>query len=60
LEFSHKTAKDVMTDIEYVCMLEIDRKLDMETLAEILGMGHSRVPVFHSMMCCTFLEKMRL
>lgn len=46
LEFSHKTAKDVMSPIEYVCMLEINRILDMDTLAEILGMGHSRIPVF--------------
>jgi metal transporter CNNM len=95
LEFGNKKAKDIMTNIEHICMLyvcacsvwlivhdvmnyskfrictyltlfifaacfhasahtptrtlprEIDRILDMNTLAEILGMGHSRIPVFH-------------
>ena len=49
LEFTHKTAADVMTKMEFVCMLDIDRKLDMDTLAQILGMGHSRIPVFSCM-----------
>eukprot|EP00455_Lapot_gusevi_P032021 TRINITY_DN3489_c0_g1_i3.p1 TRINITY_DN3489_c0_g1~~TRINITY_DN3489_c0_g1_i3.p1 ORF type:complete len:548 (-),score=163.99 TRINITY_DN3489_c0_g1_i3:276-1919(-) len=46
LELNHKKVKDVMTPFEYVNMLDIDRILDMDSLAEILGMGHSRIPVF--------------
>ena len=47
LEFGNRKAKDVMTSMEHVCMLELVRRLNMDTLAEILGMGHSRIPVFH-------------
>jgi metal transporter CNNM len=47
LETGNRKATDVMTKMQHVCMLEIDRIMDMNTLAEILGMGHSRIPVFH-------------
>lgn len=46
LELAEKTAKEVMTKIEDVYMLEINTFLDQKTLREIYSKGHSRVPIY--------------
>jgi metal transporter CNNM len=46
LDFSLKEVSEVMTPIEDVFMLEIDERLDLETLTNILEKGYSRVPIF--------------
>ena len=46
LELAEKTAKEVMTKIEDVYMLDINTYLDHKTLREIYSKGHSRVPVY--------------
>ncbi|EJU04628.1 DUF21-domain-containing protein, partial [Dacryopinax primogenitus] len=47
LDLQEKVAADAMTPISKTFMLDIDTKLDYETLATIVHSGHSRVPVFH-------------
>lgn len=46
LDFSQKTAKEIMTPIDKVFALDIERNLDLNTLREILESGHSRIPVY--------------
>ncbi|OXU28342.1 hypothetical protein TSAR_003724 [Trichomalopsis sarcophagae] len=46
LELRKKTVADVMTRIEDVYMLDINRILDFETVSEIMSSGFSRIPVF--------------
>ena len=46
LELAEKTAKEVMTKIEDVYMLDINTYLDHKTLREIYSKGHSRVPIY--------------
>lgn len=46
LELEKKTAKDIMTKIKDVYMLEINKKLDQTTLREIYTMGFSRIPIY--------------
>lgn len=40
------TVKDAMTPIEETFMLNMDSKLDYETLGRIVATGHSRIPVY--------------
>ncbi|KAH8929463.1 DUF21-domain-containing protein [Atractiella rhizophila] len=46
LDLQGKSVKDAMTPIDKVFMLNINSKLDFETLGAVLKSGHSRVPVY--------------
>lgn len=48
LDFNKKRVKDVMTQLDDVFMLELNDKLDFETIAKIAGHGFSRIPVYES------------
>ncbi|KZT59176.1 DUF21-domain-containing protein, partial [Calocera cornea HHB12733] len=47
LDLQEKVAADAMTPINKTFMLDLESKLDYETLATIVKSGHSRIPVFH-------------
>ncbi|EFC40934.1 CBS and cyclic nucleotide-binding domain-containing protein [Naegleria gruberi] len=46
LEFARIPVSQIMTKFENVYMLDIDNKLDVETMTSIWQAGHSRIPVF--------------
>lgn len=46
LDLSHKSVSQVMTPLEDVYMLSMDRILDREVVREIRRKGHSRIPVY--------------
>ena len=46
LDLEKKTAADIMTKIEDVYMLDINTKLDQNTLREIYSKGFSRIPIY--------------
>lgn len=46
LEMRNKTVADDYTPLHSVYMLDINRKLDKDTMKEISEKGHSRVPVY--------------
>eukprot|EP00466_Bigelowiella_natans_P012518 jgi/Bigna1/68439/fgenesh1_pg.6_\ len=46
LDLKTKTVEDIMTPFHETFMVSMDRKLDVETMAEIMTSGHSRVPVY--------------
>ncbi|KAI3993258.1 hypothetical protein MKX01_010001 [Papaver californicum] len=46
LDLTEKTAEEAMTPIDSTFSLDLDSKLDWETIAKILARGHSRVPVY--------------
>ncbi|CAA6673725.1 unnamed protein product [Spirodela intermedia] len=46
LELTQKTAKDAMTPILETFSLDINSKLDMNTMGLIMMKGHSRVPIY--------------
>ena len=46
LDLEKKTAADIMTKIEDTYMLDINTKLDQETLREVYSKGFSRIPVY--------------
>ncbi|KAF8008740.1 hypothetical protein BT93_K2404 [Corymbia citriodora subsp. variegata] len=46
LDMTQKTAKDAMTPISDIFCLNINSKLDEETLGLIIRKGHSRVPIY--------------
>ncbi|KAI0661226.1 hypothetical protein C8Q70DRAFT_969458 [Cubamyces menziesii] len=46
LDLQEKVVRQAMTPIEKVFMLNIDSKLDFETMKRIGDTGHSRVPVY--------------
>ncbi|KAI6672387.1 hypothetical protein NL676_000293 [Syzygium grande] len=46
LDMTQKTANDAMTPISDVFCLDINSKLDEETMGLIISKGHSRVPVY--------------
>ena len=46
LDLEHKSVKSVMTPIEKVYMLEINTKIDANSMREIYKKGHSRIPVY--------------
>ncbi|RLN85264.1 hypothetical protein BBO99_00000733, partial [Phytophthora kernoviae] len=48
LDLSSKTVTEVMIAMSEVFMLEIDTKLDRNTMADILASGHSRIPVYET------------
>ncbi|XP_045128204.1 unextended protein-like isoform X1 [Portunus trituberculatus] len=48
LELHKKTVGEVMTKLEDVYMLSVDRNLDFDTINEIMQQGYSRVPVYES------------
>lgn len=47
LEMTEKTVKDAMTPISKAFSLDLDANLNLDTLNEIMAMGHSRVPVYY-------------
>ncbi|XVE69884.1 hypothetical protein DITRI_Ditri10aG0027300 [Diplodiscus trichospermus] len=47
LEMTEKTAKVAMTPISNAFSLDLDTILDLETLNQVMTMGHSRVPVYY-------------
>ncbi|XP_010679683.2 DUF21 domain-containing protein At2g14520 isoform X4 [Beta vulgaris subsp. vulgaris] len=47
LELTEKTARDAMTPIAKTFAIEINSKLDRDTMKLILDNGHSRVPVYY-------------
>ncbi|KAI4330909.1 hypothetical protein MLD38_029150 [Melastoma candidum] len=46
LDLTQKTAKDAMTPISETFSLDINSKLDVQTMGLIMSKGHSRVPVY--------------
>ncbi|CAC5420325.1 CNNM [Mytilus coruscus] len=46
LELTKKSVTDVMTKIEDVFMIDINSKLDFDTIAEIQRRGYTRIPVY--------------
>ncbi|XP_031475618.1 DUF21 domain-containing protein At2g14520-like isoform X1 [Nymphaea colorata] len=46
LDLTQKTAKDAMTPIAETFSLDINSKLDMQTMGMIMTRGHSRVPIY--------------
>ncbi|ESQ36602.1 hypothetical protein EUTSA_v10007435mg [Eutrema salsugineum] len=46
LDLSEKTAEEAMTPIESTFSLDVNTKLDWETIGKILSRGHSRIPVY--------------
>ncbi|EEF49046.1 conserved hypothetical protein [Ricinus communis] len=46
LDMTQKTAKDAMTPLSKVFSLDINSKLDEETLGLIINKGHSRIPIY--------------
>ncbi|KAI0633276.1 hypothetical protein C8Q77DRAFT_1114084 [Trametes polyzona] len=46
LDLQEKVVRQAMTPLEKVFMLNIDSKLDYETMKRICDTGHSRVPVY--------------
>lgn len=46
LDLQEKTARDVMTRIEEVYMLDINTQLDQRILREIYSKGFSRIPIY--------------
>lgn len=46
LELTQKTAKDAMTPISSTFCIDVNAKLDMNTMHLIMTKGHSRVPVY--------------
>ncbi|MCO5610305.1 hypothetical protein L7F22_064541 [Adiantum nelumboides] len=46
LELHQKTAKDAMTPIASTFSIDVNAKLDMNTMTLIMTKGHSRVPVY--------------
>ncbi|XP_062076122.1 DUF21 domain-containing protein At2g14520 [Humulus lupulus] len=46
LDLTQKTAKDAMTPISETFSLDINSKLDMQTMGFIASKGHSRIPVY--------------
>ncbi|ETI53031.1 hypothetical protein F441_03955 [Phytophthora nicotianae CJ01A1] len=48
LDLSCKTVTEVMIPMSEIFMLEIDTKLNHNTMADILASGHSRIPVYET------------
>ena len=46
LELSKRVVSDCMVSMEEVYMLDEETELDIDVLWEIVGTGHSRLPVF--------------
>ncbi|XP_050224256.1 DUF21 domain-containing protein At5g52790-like [Mercurialis annua] len=46
LDMIQKTAKDAMTPLSKIFSLDINSKLDEETMGLIISKGHSRVPIY--------------
>lgn len=46
LDYANRQVKEVMTAIEKMFMLELNQKLDAETLAQIWETGLSRIPIY--------------
>ncbi|XP_047975222.1 DUF21 domain-containing protein At4g14240-like [Salvia hispanica] len=46
LDLTEKTAEEAMTPIESTFSLDVDTKLNWETIGKILARGHSRIPVY--------------
>jgi len=46
LELKGKTIRDAMVPLDDVYMLPLDTVLDIDSLAEILSRGHSRIPLY--------------
>ncbi|KAB7507900.1 Metal transporter CNNM4 [Armadillidium nasatum] len=48
LELHRKTVTEVMTKLDDVYMLNIDRSLDFNTINEIMQQGYSRIPIYEN------------
>eukprot|EP00644_Phytophthora_capsici_P011392 jgi/Phyca11/508639/fgenesh2_kg.PHYCAscaffold_37_\ len=48
LDLSSKTVTEVMIPMSEIYMLEINTKLNHNTMADILASGHSRIPVYET------------
>lgn len=46
LDFSKKTVADIMTSVASTFMLEVNEKLDVDTMTKIWQTGHSRIPIY--------------
>lgn len=46
LDLQEKVVKQAMTPIDKVFMLNVDSKLDYDTMKKISETGHSRIPVY--------------
>eukprot|EP00818_Percolomonas_sp_WS_P003268 CAMPEP_0117449788 /NCGR_PEP_ID=MMETSP0759-20121206/8124_1 /TAXON_ID=63605 /ORGANISM="Percolomonas cosmopolitus, Strain WS" /LENGTH=794 /DNA_ID=CAMNT_0005242271 /DNA_START=145 /DNA_END=2529 /DNA_ORIENTATION=- len=50
IDFSTKTVGDIMTKLDRCFMMEIQQKLDIDTLTACWQSGHSRIPVYEGSM----------
>ncbi|CAL5323233.1 unnamed protein product [Camellia sinensis] len=46
LDLTQKTAKDAMTPLSEIFSLDLNSKLDEDTMSLIMSKGHSRIPVY--------------
>ncbi|KAI0566597.1 Cyclin M transmembrane protein [Gracilaria domingensis] len=64
LEFSVKNVSQILTPAKNVFMLDIDSRLDRETMLRILRSGHSRVPLYehtkHNIVCLLLVKQIIL
>ncbi|CAN8073990.1 unnamed protein product [Agarophyton chilense] len=64
LEFSFKTVSQILTPAKNVFMLDIDSRLDRETMLRILRSGHSRIPLYedseHNIVCLLLVKQIIL
>lgn len=47
LEYPKKTVAEIMTPVKDAFMLDIDTKLDVDTVTKIWQTGRSRIPIYH-------------
>lgn len=64
LDFSLKTVKDALTRAEDVYMLDVETRLNRTTVLEMLGRGHSRIPLYDgnrkNVVCLLLLKQLVL
>ncbi|CAN8065359.1 unnamed protein product [Agarophyton chilense] len=64
LEFSVKTVSQILTHAKNVFLLDIDSRLDRETMLKILRSGHSRIPLYedneHNIVCLLLVKQIIL
>ncbi|XP_028101375.1 DUF21 domain-containing protein At5g52790-like [Camellia sinensis] len=46
LDLTQKTTKDAMTPLSEIFSIDLNSKLDEDTMSLIMGKGHSRIPVY--------------
>lgn len=64
LDFAQKHLEQIMTPLDKVFMLDIEQRLDYNTLTSIMDNGHSRVPVYegerNNIVSCLYMKDLAL